>query len=66
VVDDEASEDVDGDFVVGVSVSEDPDLLSVASVATLDISKALDRSLSSELKILLVALLSEVVIGTDG
>jgi len=66
VMEDEASEVIDGDFVVRVSVSEDPDLLSVASVATLDISKALDRSLSPELKILLVALLSEVVIGTDG
>jgi len=65
-MEDEASEVVAGDFVVGAPVPEDPDPLSVASVATLDISKALDRSLSSELKILLVTSLSEVVIDTDG
>jgi len=59
VVEDEASEGVDGDFVVGAPVPEDPDPLSVASVV-------LETSLPSELKILLVASLSEVVIGTDG
>jgi len=48
VVEDEASEDVDGDFVVGAPVPEDPDPLSVASVA-------LETSLSSELVLLLAS-----------
>jgi len=66
VMEDVASEVVDGDFVVGAPVKEDPDPLPVASVVTLDVSVALETSLSSDLKILLVILLSEVVIGTDG
>jgi len=59
VTEDVASEVVDGDFVVGASVPEDPGPLPVASVA-------LETSLSFELKILLVISLSDVVIGTDG
>jgi len=42
VVEDGASEGVDGDFVVGAPVPEDPDPLPVASVATLDVSVALE------------------------
>lgn len=65
-MEDEAPGVVNDAFVVGAPVLEDPELLSVASVATLDVSIVLELSLSFELNILLVASLSEVVIGTDG